>query len=328
MRIPVVVLFAPTASGKTALAIKLFGKSSLSSFKGKAELISADSMQVYKGLDVGTAKPDKIEKNELKHHLIDIFTPEHQFSVADFVSMADSCCSEIFLRGKIPLVAGGTGFYIRNFILGLPETPVSDEKIRSQLKERIKNEGKEALYAELSSVDPESALKINVNDEYRICRVLEVFYSTGKPRSSFKIRTKIRENYDFKVIILETPREKLYRRINLRVEKMFENGLEQEIRTLYKNGFGKTSPGMQAIGYREWFSENGALRSDTEKVLQEIQRDSRKYAKKQYTFMADIPGAVKIDASDEEKMFFEVQENLNPIFKEIQPWTIDLSGYL
>jgi len=312
------VLFAPTASGKTALSIKLFGKSSLSCFKDKAELISADSMQVYKGLDIGTAKPDENERKELKHHLIDILEPDCQFSVADFVSRADSCCSEIFSRGKIPLVAGGTGFYIRNFILGLPETPVSDEKIRNQLKERIKKEGKEILYAELKSVDPESAAKINVNDEYRICRALEVFYSTGKPRSSFKMSTKMRENFNFKVLILETPREKLYERINLRVEKMFENGLEQEIHSLYKKGFGKSAPGMQAIGYREWFLEDGTLRSDSEQVLLEIQHDSRKYAKKQYTFMADIPGAVKIDASDDEKMYLEVQRNLKQYFEEIQ----------
>ena len=318
MRIPVIVLFAPTASGKTALSIKLFGKSSLSCFKDKAELISADSMHVYKGLDIGTAKPDENERKELKHHLIDILEPDCQFSVADFVSRADSCCSEIFSRGKIPLVAGGTGFYIRNFILGLPETPVSDEKIRNQLKERIKKEGKEILYAELKSVDPESAAKINVNDEYRICRALEVFYSTGKPRSSFKMSTKMRENFNFKVLILETPREKLYERINLRVEKMFENGLEQEIHSLYKKGFGKSAPGMQAIGYREWFLEDGTLRSDSEQVLLEIQHDSRKYAKKQYTFMADIPGAVKIDASDDEKMYLEVQRNLKQYFEEIQ----------
>ncbi len=318
MRIPVVVLFAPTASGKTALAIRLFGKSSLSCFKDKAELISADSMQVYKGLDIGTAKPDESEKKELKHHLIDILEPSQQFSVADFVSMADSCCPEIYSRGKIPLVAGGTGFYIRNFILGLPETPVSDEKIRNQLKERIKREGKEALYAELNSVDPESAAKINKNDEYRICRALEVFYSTGKPRSFFKVSSKMRENYDFKVIILETERQKLYERINLRVEKMFGNGLGHEVRSLYEKGFGKNSPGMQAIGYREWFLEDGTLRTDSDKVLQEIQHDSRKYAKKQYTFMADIPGAVKIDASDSEKMFFEVQKNLKQYFEEIQ----------
>lgn len=314
MRIPVVVIFAPTASGKTALAIKLFGKSSLSCFKGRAELISADSMQVYKGLDIGTAKPDPAEKSELAHHLVDVFNPDSQFSVADFVSMADRCCSEIYSRGKIPLVAGGTGFYIRNFILGLPETPVSNEKIRNQLKERLKKEGNESLYAELSAVDPESALKINVNDGYRICRALEVFYSTGKKRSSFKVGAEMRELYDFKVLVLETERAALYEKINLRVVKMFENGLEEEVRSLYASGFGKSSPGMQAIGYREWFFEDGTLRSDSDNVLREIQRDSRKYAKKQYTFMADIPGAVKIDASDEEKMFIEVQKNLRPVF--------------
>lgn len=314
MRIPVVVLFAPTASGKTALSIKLFGKSSLFCFKGRAELVSADSMQVYKGLDIGTAKPDENEKNELLHHLVDILEPDEQFSVADFVSMADSCCREIYGRGKIPLVAGGTGFYIRNFIMGLPETPVSDEKIRNSLKERIKNEGNEALYAELKSVDAESAAKINVNDGYRICRALEVFYSTGKPRSSFKISSKMRENYDFKVIVLETERTKLYEKINFRVEKMFERGLAGEVRALYEKGFGKSAPGMQAIGYREWFLDDGSLRSDVENVMQEIKRDSRKYAKKQYTYISGIPGALKIDASDEEKMIFEVQKALKAIF--------------
>lgn len=314
MRIPVVVLFAPTASGKTALSIKLFGKSSLFCFKGRAELVSADSMQVYKGLDIGTAKPDENEKNELPHHLIDILEPDEQFSVADFVSMADSCCREIYGRGKIPLVTGGTGFYIRNFIMGLPETPVSDEKIRNSLKERIKNEGNEALYAELESVDAESAAKINVNDGYRICRALEVFYSTGKPRSSFKISSKMRENYDFKVIVLEAERAKLYEKINFRVEKMFERGLAGEVRALYEKGFGKSAPGMQAIGYREWFLDDGSLRSDVENVMQEIKRDSRKYAKKQYTYISGIPGALKIDASDEEKMVFEVQKALKAIF--------------
>lgn len=314
MRIPVVVLFAPTASGKTALSIKLFGKSSLFYFKGRAELVSADSMQVYKGLDIGTAKPDENEKNELPHHLIDILEPDEQFSVADFVSMADSCCREIYGRGKIPLVAGGTGFYIRNFIMGLPETPVSDEKIRNSLKERIKNEGNEALYAELKSVDVESAAKINVNDGYRICRALEVFYSTGKPRSSFKISSKMREDYDFKVIVLETERTKLYEKINFRVEKMFEHGLAGEVRALYEKGFGKSAPGMQAIGYREWFLDDGSLRSDVENVMQEIKRDSRKYAKKQYTYISGIPGALKIDASDEEKMIFEVRKALKAIF--------------
>ncbi len=314
MRIPVVVLFAPTASGKTALSIRLFGKSSLFCFKGRAELVSADSMQVYKGLDIGTAKPDENERNELRHHLVDILEPDEQFSVADFVSMADVCCREIYARGKIPLVAGGTGFYIRNFIMGLPETPVADEKIRNILKERLKSEGNEALYAELKSVDAESAGKINVNDGYRICRALEVFYSTGKPRSFFKISSEMRMDYDFKVIVLETERAALYERINARVEKMFELGLADEVRALYEKGFGKSAPGMQAIGYREWFSGDGGLRSDFENVMQEIKHDSRKYAKKQYSYISNIPGAVKIDVSDDGKMISEIKKVLEAIF--------------
>lgn len=314
MRIPVVVLFAPTASGKTALSIRLFGKSSLFCFKGRAELVSADSMQVYKGLDIGTAKPDENERNELRHHLVDILEPDEQFSVADFVSMADVCCREIYDRGKIPLVAGGTGFYIRNFIMGLPETPVADEKIRNILKERLKREGNEALYAELKSVDAESAGKINVNDGYRICRALEVFYSTGKPRSYFKISSEMRKDYDFKVIVLESERGALYERINARVEKMFELGLADEVRALYEKGFGKSALGMQAIGYREWFSGDGGLRSDFENVMQEIKHDSRKYAKKQYSYISNIPGAVKIDASDDDKMISEIKKVLEGIF--------------
>lgn len=309
-RIPVIVLFAPTATGKTALAIDIFGKSSPSFFNGRAELISADSMQVYKGLDIGTAKPSLQEQEELKHHLIDMYEPWQQWNVADFVREADLLCRNIHERGKIPLIAGGTGFYIRNFILGLPETPVSDEKVRNQIKERIRVEGKEALYAELTRIDPESAEKININDEYRICRALEVFYTTGKPRSSFKMNLVPRKEYDFKVIVLERDREELYQRINQRVDLMFEAGLAEEVRSLYEKGATCDMPAMQAIGYREFFDGRGMLRPDLDQVRLLIKHNSRKYAKKQYTFMADIPGAHKIDASNAEKCAEKVLELL------------------
>ena len=219
------MLFAPTASGKTALAINLFGKSSHSFFKGRCELISADSMQVYKGLDIGTAKPTSEEKTELPHHLVDLYQPNEQFSVADFVNLCDEKCRELYSRGIIPLVAGGTGFYIRNFILGLPKTPESDPKIREQLKNRIEKDGNQILYSELCAVDPESAEKINVNDAYRICRALEIFYTTGKKKSSFEMVCEPRKEYDFCVIILKREREELYNRINSRVDLMFNQGL-------------------------------------------------------------------------------------------------------
>lgn len=310
MQIPVVVLFAPTATGKTALALNIFGRSSRSFFKDKAELISADSMQVYKHLDIGTAKPSSLEMSELKHYLVNILEPSEQFTVADFVSLADKLCKEIYLQKKIPLIAGGTGFYIRNFILGLPKTPISDEKIRNELKNRLKTEGKEVLYSELMRVDSESAKKININDEYRICRALEVFYTTGKPRSSFKMNVEARKEYNFCIIILERERKELYERINARVDKMFSDGLEKEVRLLYENGFTKEMPGMQAIGYREWFLPNGTLRNDIEKVREEIKHNSRKYAKKQYTFMKDIPNAITINVKDEKQAEKEIIEYL------------------
>ncbi len=310
MKIPVIILFAPTATGKTALALNIFGHSSHSFFKDKAELISADSMQVYKHLNIGTAKPSVLEMAELKHHLVDVLEPSEQFTVADFVSSADKICNEIYLRKKIPLVAGGTGFYIRNFILGLPKTPISDEKIRNELKNRLKTEGKEVLYSELMRVDSESAKKININDEYRICRALEVFYTTGKPRSFFKMNVEPRKEYNFCIIILERERQELYERINARVEKMFSDGLKEEVYWLYKNGFTKEMPGMQAIGYKEWFLPDGTLRSDTEKVLEEIKHNSRKYAKKQYTFMKDIPNAIRINVNDEKQAEKEIIEYL------------------
>ena len=178
------MIFAPTASGKTALTGDLFSPSG-SHFVLNAEVISADSMQVYKYMDIGTAKADPEFCEKIPHHLINLVTPDVQFTVADFLKMADEKCEEIYTRGKLPVVVGGTGFYIRSFLFGLPETPESDENLRNQLKSRIETEGNEILYKELQSVDPESASKIHVNDAYRIVRALEVFYTTGKKRSDF-----------------------------------------------------------------------------------------------------------------------------------------------
>lgn len=316
MRIPVIVLFAPTASGKTALAINLFGKSSHSFFKGRCELISADSMQVYKGLDIGTAKPTSEEKTELPHHLVDLYQPNEQFSVADFVNLCDEKCRELYSRGIIPLVAGGTGFYIRNFILGLPKTPESDPKIREQLKNRIEKEGNQILYSELCAVDPESAEKINVNDAYRICRALEIFYTTGKKKSSFEMVCEPRKEYDFCVIILKREREELYNRINSRVDLMFNQGLENEVRQLIESGCTKEMPGMQAIGYREWFGNDYNTPEGIERIKYEIKRNSRKYAKKQYTFMNDIPGAKIVEIKDEKSTFLQVESIIESFLSE------------
>lgn len=286
-KIPVIIIFAPTATGKTALTVKLFGKGSHSFFKDRAEIISADSMAVYKYMNIGTAKPDKNLTDQIPHHLIDVVTPDVQFSVSDFVEKADIAAGGIFENGKIPVVAGGTGFYIRNFILGLPDTPESNPEIRNNLKSELEKSGIEFMYEKLKLVDPISAEKINQNDAYRILRALEVFYLTGKPRSSFELSEKLRDKYDFTTIILERDREDLYRRIDKRIDQMFSQGLSEEVESLKKMGYTKELPGMQAIGYREFFMD---LKSE-EEIKEKIKHDSHKYAKKQYVFMKGIPNA-------------------------------------
>ena len=281
----VIIIFAPTASGKTALMRELFASSgSHFILNNRAEVISADSMAVYKELDIGTAKPDTEFCRLIPHHLINMTDYKTQFSVADFINSADFCAQEIWSRGKVPVVAGGTGFYIRSFLLGLPETPESDPVLRNNLKERVKSEGREKLYAELLQKDSESAKKIHPNDEYRILRALEVYYLTGKPRSSFMLSDDFRKEYDFCPVFLEPQRDLLFRRIKERVDEMFESGLEREVKNLIENGARAEDPGMQAIGYREFF-----LNENPDEIKKMIVHNSCKYAKKQYTYLRDLP---------------------------------------
>lgn len=291
-KIPVIVFFAPTASGKTALMKDLFSPLG-SHFILNAEIISADSQQVYKFMNIGTAKPDSAFMDDIPHHLVDFLSPSEQFNVSDFVDMADAACTDIFSRGKIPVVCGGTGFYVRNFLFGVSPTPESNPKIREKLLQRAKNEGSAVLYEELKKIDAESAKKIHQNDIYRICRALEVYYISGKTRSSYKIENQFRSRYRFLFIILKPPRELLYEKIAQRVDVMFKEGLKGEVCSLVQMGFDENSPGMKAIGYREWFEcgffeepkSDGILES---KISDLIKHHSCKYAKKQYTYISDI----------------------------------------
>lgn len=316
-KIPVIVIFAPTASGKTALTKELFSASG-SHFILNAEIVSADSMQVYKGMDIGTAKPDKDFCKSIPHHLIDLVEPSVQFNVSDFLDKADQACREIYSQGKIPVVCGGTGFYIRAFLYGIPKTPESDSNLREKLKQRIAQEGNQVLYDELKAVDPESAAVININDSYRICRALEVYYLTGKTRSSFKIEQKIRDEFDFLFIVLEPDRQLLYERIRQRVDLMFECGLEAEVKNLILRGCTKETPAMKAIGYSEWF-ENYDCNSEEEKIEQikeAIKHHSTKYAKKQYTYIKDIPGSYRIPFSGSPEDIAKVGEVIKEFINE------------
>lgn len=311
-KIPVIIIFAPTASGKTALTRELFSPKG-SHFIFKAEVVSADSQAVYRGMDIGTAKPDKEFCKELPHHLIDILNPDQQCNVSDYIDEADKACKEIYSRGAIPLLCGGTGYYIRNFLYGVAQTPMSDQVLRNKLKKRIIDEGNEALYQELSKIDPQSAAKIHPNDAYRICRALEVYYLSGQTRSSFKREEKLRELYDFLFIVLQPERELLYQRIRQRVDLMFDMGLKKEVQELLNKGYTKESPGLKAIGYSEWFQYD-----DEDKVREEIKHHSCKYAKKQYTYIRDIPGSYIFDYSgkneDIEKIAALIKEKFKNYF--------------
>ena len=305
--LPVLVLFGPTASGKTEILESLFAGEGA---RFLAEVVSADSMQVYRGMDVGTAKPDVSTRSRLPHHLIDIRNPDEQFSVGDFIRLADVACHDIVERGRIPVVSGGTGFYLKHFLLGLPAAPPSDPAVRTALQAELAARGLDALAGELAAVDPESAERIHANDEYRILRALEVFRVSGLPRSSFSAAGRVsdaekRPSYRFLVLGLRRNRAELYRRIDERAHRMFQYGLPEEVARLVEAGYGSTDPGLKAIGYREFFLEDGSIKRDHAEVEALVARDSRRYAKRQQTFFASIPGVRWIDFDEPQSSAIE-----------------------
>ena len=270
-------------------------------------------MQVYKGMDIGTAKPSADERKLLPHHLIDICEPSQQFNAGDFVRLADEACREIAGRGKLPVISGGTGFYLKNFIFGLSEAPPSDEKIRSELQLELQEKGADALMLELAKGDPVSAERIHINDEYRLLRALEVLRCYGKPLSSFKVPTAAhnrqdKRNFRFIIIGLSRPREVLYKRINYRCAQMFKQGLAEEVQGLHAKGYTPNDPGMRAIGYREFFAEKNdgedsagwRLLQDTDGIQTLIAQNSRRYAKRQITFFAGLPDVKWIECRKDE----------------------------
>jgi tRNA dimethylallyltransferase len=203
-------------------------------------------------MDIGTAKPSVGEREQLPHHLIDIRDPSQQFNAGDFVRLADEACLQIAERGKLAVVSGGTGFYLKNFIMGLSEAPPSNSEIREQLKQELRIKGASALMEELTSCDPVSAGRIHINDEYRLLRALEVYRSCGHPLSSFEVSSQPRcesekqNDYRFIIIGLSRPRDEIYRRINLRCTEMFRIGLADEVRSLYEAGYTPNDPGLRA----------------------------------------------------------------------------------
>ncbi|MFO7782268.1 MAG: tRNA (adenosine(37)-N6)-dimethylallyltransferase MiaA [Spirochaetia bacterium] len=295
----VLCLFGPTAAGKTDVL--------LSRFAGRAEVISADSMQVYRHLDIGTAKPGPAERAALPHHLLDIRNPDEQYHAGEFVAAAEELVPEIAARGRLPIIAGGTGFYIRNFVFGLPGTPKGTPASRAHIRARLEAEGAEALYAELERVDPVTAGRISENDTYRIQRALEVYEISGRPLSSFDVPETPREDFEVMLVGLWRERGELAARIGKRVGAMMAAGLPAEVEAVCRMGYGPRAPGLRGIGYREFFTVAGdaacafaSLGEDRlAAVAQEIVRGTRRYAKRQMTFFRRLPGVRWIEAGDE-----------------------------
>jgi tRNA dimethylallyltransferase len=257
-------------------------------------------------MDIGTAKPDAALRAALPHHLIDIRNPDEQFNAGEFVRLADAACADIAGRGGLPVVSGGTGFYLKNFVLGLSEAPPSDPLVTTALKEALRRGGTGPLMEELARCDPASAARIHINDAYRLLRALEVYRTNGRPLSSyasFGAGEGFRPEYRFLIIALRREREEVYRRINRRCAAMFRAGLAAEVRALYEAGYSPNDPGLRAIGYREFFVEepSGAYRLSEELAAIEIlaARNSRHYAKRQLTYFASIPAVTWIDAADD-----------------------------
>lgn len=275
----ILVICGPTASGKTALAVEL-------ALRHHGEVVSADSMQIYRRMDIGTAKPTPEEMGGVPHHMLDVADPEEDFSVARYVDMAAKCVDDILSRGRLPILAGGTGLYIDSLLSGRTFAPFQpDSPLRGQLEEQLRREGGAAMLARLAQVDPDSAVRLHPNDEKRIVRALEVYQSTGKTITQHNLETQaIPPRYDALTLALAFERrEDMWSRIDRRVDQMMDQGLVAEVQGLLDSGVPAKCTAMQAIGYKEMAA---ALLSggDVRAAAEEIQLRSRQYAKRQLTW--------------------------------------------
>jgi len=251
-------------------------------------------MQVYRHMDVGTAKPGRELRERLPHHLVDIVEPSSQFNAGEFVTRAEDLVRQIGARGRIPVVCGGTAFYITSFLYGLPASPRGDPSARARLKELARREGREALARLLREKDPVAAARIPAADTYRITRALEVLETTGESVYSFAWPRSPRNDYRFLLLGLHRKREVLYSRIEARVDAMFSEGLLAEVKKLLALGYGPADPGMRGIGYREILSlRSGCATLADARDL--IKRNSRRYAKRQLTFFRSVQGVTWLD---------------------------------
>lgn len=280
----ILVIVGPTASGKTRMAVEL-------AQRHNGEVISADSMQIYRTMDIGTAKPTKEEMGGIPHHMIDVADPEEDFSVARYVEMAARCVDDVLARGKLPIVAGGTGLYIDSLLSGRTFAPFSpDSALRGELERELEEKGGQAMLEALAQVDPEAAQRLHPNDHKRIIRALEVYRSTGKTITQHNRETQaIPPRYDALTIGLAfQDRQAMWRRIDQRVDEMVAAGLEDEVRRLLTSGISPKCTAMQAIGYKE-FTQALSGEMTWQEAADVVKLRSRQYAKRQLTWFGRNP---------------------------------------
>lgn len=288
---PMIILSGPTAVGKTALSIEL-------AKRVNGAIISADSMQVYKHMDIGSAKIMPDEMGGIKHYLIDALEPSEEFNIVIFQKMAKEALDEIYANGQIPIIAGGTGFYIQALLYDIDfENQDTNEAYRAELEEIAKTQGNEVLHNRLKEVDPVSAEKIHANNVKRVIRALEFYELTGKPISEHNEVEQQKESpYNFAYFVLTDDRENLYKRIDLRVDIMLENGLLDEVKKLKEMGYHREMVSMQGLGYKEILDYlDGKL--SLEEAIYILKRETRHFAKRQLTWFRREKDVIWMDKS-------------------------------
>lgn len=298
----VIVICGPTASGKTALSIELAKQIN-------GEIISADSMQIYKDMNIGTAKPTKEEMQGIKHYLLDCVSPEERYSVAQYKQDAKDAIKQILEKGKTPIIVGGTGLYVDSLIYEIEYKNIEfDEKYRKELENIAESEGLEKLYKKAVEIDPIAMEKISPNDQKRIMRVLEIYKATGKTKTEQEIESRKNPvEYDYKIYAINWDREELYQRINKRIDIMIEQGLIKEVKNILEK-YEKFPTAMQGLGYKEVVDYLNRTYTK-EEMIEKLKMETRRYAKRQLTWFRKNKQTIWLDGTN------DIQNNINVILE-------------
>lgn len=299
----VIVICGPTASGKTSLSIELAKQIN-------GEIVSCDSMQIYKDMTIGTAKPTKEEMDGIKHYLLDFVSPDQRYSVAEYKKDAENTIEKIISEGKVPIVVGGTGLYLEALIYNIEYQNIEEDmEYRNKLYEIEREQGLNKLYEMASKIDSKAMEKISPNDKKRICRVLEIYHLTGKTKTELEEESRKNEpKYNYKLFGITMDREKLYERINLRVDIMINQGLIDEVKNLLEK-YNNFPTAMQGLGYKEVVEYlNGLITKD--EMIDKIKMETRRYAKRQLTWFRKYKNLIWINGLD------DVQNNIKIILEE------------